>query len=80
MSRNELKIDRDISTIPLGQFQSQSDDFFEDILEETYRGDKSDEFIRGLVSGYYTTHQLVKQGESDFIFHILCFLSKRVKK
>ena len=80
MSRNQLQIDRNISTIPLGQFQSKSDNFFEDALEGVYIGDKSDEFIRGLVSGYYTSFQLIEQNQKDYIFHILCFLSKRVKK
>ena len=80
MSRNELKIDREISTNHLKKFQSRSNELIQDALEETYIGDKSDEFLRGLVSGYYTAYQLAEQGESRFILQILCFLSKRVKK
>ena len=80
MSRNESRIDRDVSTIPLKQFQSKSDEFFEDALKEIYGGNKSDEFIKGLISGYYTSYQLIEQNQKDYIFHILCFLSKRVKK
>lgn len=80
MSRNKLQIDRDISTIPLEQFQNQEDEFFEEALKEIYKDDKSDEFIRGLISGYYTSQQLIEQGQKDYIFHILCFLSKRVRK
>lgn len=80
MSRNQLQIDRDFSTIPLQRFQSQRDGFFEDMLKEVYEGDKSDEFIRGLISGYYTAYQLVEQGQKEYIFHILCFLSKKVSK
>lgn len=80
MSRNQLQIDRDISTIPLKQFQNQEDDFFEELLKDVFRGDKSEEYMRGLISGYYTSNQLIEQGQRDFIFHILCFLSKKVKK
>lgn len=80
MSRNQLQIDRDFSTIPLQKFQTSQDGFFEDMLKEVYKGDKSDEYIRGLISGYYTAYQLIEQGQKEYIFYILCFLSKKVSK
>ena len=64
----------------LEKFQNQADEFFEEALKEIYKGGKSEEFMKGLISGYYTSQQLIEQEQKDYIFHILCFLSKRVRK
>ncbi|MFP4402004.1 MAG: hypothetical protein ACLFPL_02130 [Candidatus Nanoarchaeia archaeon] len=80
MSRNTLQIDRDIRTIPLQRFQNRLDEMFKEGFNDIFKGDKSDEFMKGLISGYYTSQKLVEQNQKEYILYFLQFLVDKYSK
>lgn len=80
---SKLIIDDAISAAVMRQFASQRFATLKPVtnaFKGMYKGDKSDEFYRGLLAGLTTAHVMNTNGLQEQVPHLMAFLAGEMEK